>query len=915
MALLTRSLFRVRARAGVAAMTPLVAAAVAAPGLLAPQPAAASRTEGGSAVNAGPALENVCTGAASFVSIVGQGELCQQAGYWVMRLSDGRRIQVSAPDTAAALQQSSANPTGAPSSALSPPGSIVAGQCVTSATQPRIELYYAHFAGEPDNYGAMAADLRQQFLAVDDDYMNYDASTYFGVSLHLYVACDSSGQPIVRDIALSTSIGSSNFSTIVADMMNAGHCTASQGGTCSAPGPVHYWVYTDGNPAAALGYAGQSSITGDDSATPGNAINSSDQYSINYGYCLNGIAGAAACDAPVDTQSPGFGPQIFAHENGHALGAVQLSAPDSTGAWHCTDGLDVMCYNDGGPDAAAYNVSDCGSTGNGTVRFDCRLTDYFNPAPAPGSYLATHWDVAGAYDAWVSLTRTQTATALVASTLTPIAGQPFTVSATVTPVGGGGVPTGAVSFADGTASLGSAPLDGSGTASLTTSTLSTGAHAITASYAGSGNFAASDASALIVSVGATLPAGRYVPVAPFRVFDSRPASCVQCAGGAPLGPGASWNVQIAGDPTGNGTVPAGATAVVLNLTGTQASAPTFLQLFPTGSNGTGVTSSLNVEPYSLQANLVIVPLGPGGQVTMYNAAGWVHAILDVEGYFVSQTAPAPAGTAGTFHPLPPIRVCDTRGVSPTPCGTEGVSDPLGQGEARAITVWSAAAGGVPSDGTAAAVVFNLTATGDSVGTYLTAFPPDATTHACGAPPTASNLNVVGNGTMPNRVIVPVDPTTGQVCIYNDTGSVNVIVDVNGWFGDGAESATGALYYASMPSRACDTRAASPWNQCTGQQMSPSGVLGPVDLAGSAAGDPVAPVAVAANITATDATTGTFVAAYPAGSSWPSTSDLNVRPGVDIPNLSIVKLGGNSGVDVLNDFGNVDIVVDIEGWFA
>jgi hypothetical protein len=78
------------------------------------------------------------------------------------------------------------------------------------------------------------------------------------------------------------------------------------------------------------------------------------------------------------------------HEITHTLGAVQNSAPHSTGASHCFDQWDVMCYPDGGPRSTM--TYPCASLGEGNAAYDCNEDDYLNPAPAPGSYLATHWN-------------------------------------------------------------------------------------------------------------------------------------------------------------------------------------------------------------------------------------------------------------------------------------------------------------------------------------------------------------------------------------------------------------------------------------------------------------------------------------------------------------------------------------------
>src|SRR4051794_15861081 len=96
----------------------------------------------------------------------------------------------------------------------------------------------------------------------------------------------------------------------------------------------------------------------------------------------------------------GWWPEGFLHEMTHNLGAVQWGAPHSTEPpgqtlpqyGHCWQGADVMCYaEDSG--AAHAMQQDCASLPGAIPQsYDCGRDDYFNPAPAPGSYLATHWN-------------------------------------------------------------------------------------------------------------------------------------------------------------------------------------------------------------------------------------------------------------------------------------------------------------------------------------------------------------------------------------------------------------------------------------------------------------------------------------------------------------------------------------------
>lgn len=117
-------------------------------------------------------------------------------------------------------------------------------------------------------------------------------------------------------------------------------------------------------------------------------------------------------------------------------------------------------------------------------------------------------------------------------------------------------------------------------------------------------------------------AGRFVPVDPVRVFDSRST-----------GPIGQSPTDIYAGTTG-GKIPSDATAAVYNVTVTGGTAPSFLTIYPSGESRPP-TSSLNFAAGQTIANQVTVGLGNGsnGELSLFNAAGKVHVILDLAGYY------------------------------------------------------------------------------------------------------------------------------------------------------------------------------------------------------------------------------------------------------------------------------------------
>jgi hypothetical protein len=103
--------------------------------------------------------------------------------------------------------------------------------------------------------------------------------------------------------------------------------------------------------------------------------------------------------------------------------------------------------------------------------------------------------------ALVSTTTTLTGPATATS------GTNVTFMASVTPANGTKVPTGTVMFLDGATNLGPGTLNGSGSTTFSTSTLSTGTHSITAQYGGDADFATSTSTAASINI--TAAAGNF----------------------------------------------------------------------------------------------------------------------------------------------------------------------------------------------------------------------------------------------------------------------------------------------------------------------------------------------------------------------------------------------------------------------
>jgi hypothetical protein len=163
----------------------------------------------------------------------------------------------------------------------------------------------------------------------------------------------------------------------------------------------------------------------------------------------------------------------------------------------------VTVTGSGGTPTGAVTFRDGGTAIGAGALNGSGMTSFTTSSLAAGSHTITatyggNTNFAGSTGQVTQNVNTGTTTTALTSSVNPSApGQAVTFTATVS--GGGGMPTGTVTFKDGGATIGTGTLS-NGAASFTIASLATGNHTITAAYGGNGSFAASASPALTQAV-------------------------------------------------------------------------------------------------------------------------------------------------------------------------------------------------------------------------------------------------------------------------------------------------------------------------------------------------------------------------------------------------------------------------------
>lgn len=276
------------------------------------------------------------------------------------------------------------------------------------------------------------------------------------------------------------------------------------------------------------------------------------------------------------------------------------------------------------------------------------------------------------------------------------------------------------------------------------------------------------------------PALNYFTVAPCRVLDTRNTWVLANA--------QSRVVSI----TGLCGIPSTAKAVSFNATVISPTGSGKIRLYPGDvSTPTLWASSINFAPAtSPRANSTVIPLATNGAGTLgiypevSGSPGEVHLVLDVQGYFSTDTSPA-SGAQGPlgFQTLPPCRMADTRPSSPLVAGT-------------AQTFTAQGVCGVPAG--AGAVSLHVGVPGPAYTGYIVLYPSNIFV------PGVSTINFTsGMGNPRNGAWVALSPTTPDfAALYSWTAgtSVHTYFDVNGYF----KSDAPLKYYPITPCRAVES---------------------------------------------------------------------------------------------------------------
>ncbi|MGW3291879.1 hypothetical protein ACWDR3_45390 [Streptomyces sp. NPDC001002] len=258
-------------------------------------------------------------------------------------------------------------------------------------------------------------------------------------------------------------------------------------------------------------------------------------------------------------------------------------------------------------------------------------------------------------------------------------------------------------------------------------------------------------------------------------------------------------------------------------------------------------------------------------------------------------AGATTASSGDFFPVSPSsKIVDTR-------SSLGVSTSLGAASTTSFQV--AGVGGVPSSGVSAVSLVVKAVNATSSGSYMELW-PDGTTK----PAPGSTVNFSSGDTTSNAAIVAVG-ADGKIDVYNSSGTVDLVVDVSGYFTSGDGTTPQGGYIPVTQSRLVDTRNGTGAPEA---QIAPGGTLN-VQIDGMAGITDEASV-YANLIVPASGDDGSLYAYATGGSTGQPVMDYK---SVTTSQGAVIPVGTDGQITLKNGSSTqpIDVVLDVYGYFT
>ncbi|GAB7182972.1 hypothetical protein ATKI12_2803 [Kitasatospora sp. Ki12] len=339
----------------------------------------------------------------------------------------------------------------------------------------------------------------------------------------------------------------------------------------------------------------------------------------------------------------------------------------------------------------------------------------------------------------------------------------------------------------------------------------------------------------------------------------------------------------------NGTTGAAGTQTQIEIRGTNLTLGTKVKFG--GSTYPMWPVSVSPDGTSLHVMADTNGMLPGTYDVVLDGIGYTTGVPSPN-YFPKAFTVTPAATAakGRLVPLTPNRILNT---------VSGVGAPAGRlGQGGVVSLQVAGVGGVPTTGVTS-VVMNVTAVNPSRTSAVSVYPSGQKV------PDLPTVSFAAGQTVTNLVTVPL--ADGKVDIRNAWGDVDLGVDVLGYYTDGG---AGSLLRPVTPSRILNTVMGV---GAPAGRVGAGGVV-PLKVTGVGGVPETGVTAVVMSVTAVNPSRTSYLTVYPDGQPAPDASAVNFAAGQNVTNLVTVPVV-NGVVDIRNAWGDVDLGVDITGYYT